>query len=393
VLLGVKIDFADAVETVNNLGGYAGGSSLDCSNPGGEGGRNCDCGCGCGCTNGGDVAGPCTPEELRYSQAGFYYDGGGGPGIPFDIVIRNLTEYVPWEADKNGRTAEGQLSGISMRENTETEFSVGFYHPYTHAPLTIDSNFAMCVFDIDFGFPLGESLDACGVSNYLHQGKNTLVSAELQPFQDALCPNIAVDNYMEFERRADPDRPGKECVRVDPLMGGDATDNPIGATSVIFPDLADCSLYDICPASGNSGLERSYDGFACTPNQKKAAAGLFPSSAGRLAGQPYRWTMPRFVCFEYAPGLSGVTFTYNISKGNIPSYYGRNFQLASTARDPICVPAPSPPSTPPASPPSEPPPPTPPPPLPPPSPPPPTSAIVVLIEFIRAFLDWLFSCL
>jgi len=362
----VKIDFAASVEIVNNLGGYAGGSSLDCSNPGGEGGGNCDC--GCGCTNGGDVAGPCTPTELRYSMAGYYYDGGGGPGIPFDIVVRNLTEYVPWEADKNGRTLTGKLSGISMRENTTTEFSVGFYHPSTHAPLTIDTNFAMCVFDIDNGVALGESLDACGVSNYLHQGKDTNVSAELQPFQDALCPNIAVDNYLKFERRADSDRPGTECVRVNPLVRGDAADNPTGAESVVFADPADCALYDTCPASGDSGLGRSYDGFACTPNQQTAAAGLFPSSAGRLAGQPYRWTMPRFVCFEYAPGQSWVTFSYAVSQGSNPGRYGRNFQLGSTALDPVCVPErPLPPTSPPT-----PPPPTP-PPTPPPSPPPPTS--------------------
>eukprot|EP00967_Tisochrysis_lutea_P155737 scaffold312333_cov24-Tisochrysis_lutea.AAC.2 len=67
---GVAFDFEGSTETVNNLGGIAGGSDLICSQTPGVGGPSTACGEGCGCTNPEVVAPPGTPQELRFSNVG-----------------------------------------------------------------------------------------------------------------------------------------------------------------------------------------------------------------------------------------------------------------------------------------------------------------------------------
>lgn len=67
---GIRFNFADSVETVNNLGGIAGGSNLICSQNANSGGPDAACGFGCGCTNADAVAPPGTPQELRFRNVG-----------------------------------------------------------------------------------------------------------------------------------------------------------------------------------------------------------------------------------------------------------------------------------------------------------------------------------
>eukprot|EP00962_Isochrysis_galbana_P055011 scaffold26685_cov90-Isochrysis_galbana.AAC.1 len=69
---GVAFDFLNAVETVNNLGGIPGGPGLVCQQQAGTGGPITSCGAGCACTpeSAAAVAGPGTPQELRFTNAG-----------------------------------------------------------------------------------------------------------------------------------------------------------------------------------------------------------------------------------------------------------------------------------------------------------------------------------
>ena len=42
--------------------------------------------------------------------------------------------------------------------------------------------------------------------------------------------------------------------------------------------------------------------------------------------------MPKFVCFEYPPGLSGFEIEYSVSASSEPGFSGRNFLFAGLSQ-------------------------------------------------------------
>ena len=126
-----------------------------------------------------------------------------------------------------------------------------------------------------------------------------------------MCNNIDVTPYMQITEYPNPDDPSTTCLDVVGLQPGKGSDNPIFQDSPLFSNTADCNLYDICPADGESGGDRGNIGtdlITCTPGDVVAGAGEYPADAdGGLANNPYRWTMPKFICIDYPSGLSSIT--------------------------------------------------------------------------------------
>jgi hypothetical protein len=197
------------------------------------------------------------------------------------------------------------------------------------------AGFTFCFFDFDTGISgrLRERMHACNVLSVSTQG----MSGSLGP--DALCPNIDVSSNMDIEDSPDPNGANR-CVSVTALAEGNGDDNPKFFDEVL---LGDCALYDTCPADGVSGSPR-WD-FAdqvkmCTPDAtvSGSATGEYPPTArAELANNPYRWTMPKFVCFEYPAGLSGFEVQYSVGASLEPGFSGRNFLFSGLSAPAECV--------------------------------------------------------
>jgi hypothetical protein len=197
----------------------------------------------------------------------------------------------------------------------------------------------MCFFDFDSGVSgfLRESMVACGVSGYFTQGiPDGGSSSRLGIGQTALCDNIDTSDYMDIHEVKLGDQ-GK-CINVTALKEGVGADNPFDTNEAL---LDNCALYDVCPADGISGGPRnpiSPDVIDCDPGSPKAETGEFPGRArADLAGNPYRWTLPKFVCFEYPAGLSRIDVTYTVSSSRGGDTSGRNFLFTGLSAPEKCV--------------------------------------------------------
>ena len=86
-----------------------------------------------------------------------------------------------------------------------------------------------------------------------------------------------------------------------------------------------CEDYDICPTDGTSGIENYGPGrFAskvqrCTPDKTNdAAMGVYQSRgdgdipSGIRGGMPFRYVMPKFVCFSYPAGIDHFDITLSV---------------------------------------------------------------------------------
>lgn len=198
----------------------------------------------------------------------------------------------------------------------------------------------MCIMDTDTGVDgvLQESGEFCGTIGDYHHGKKP---PESRYFYDYICDNIDAEEYVEITR--------EECVTIKGLAEGTGPDNPRLWDDVWMTPAAQnsCADYDKCPASGTSGFCRGPGDKMCDiikcPGQTstKAGAGLYSSSSrltSRLRGKPFRYTMPKFVCFTYPAGSSSFTLTYTVG-GNpgAPPYYGRNFMFGGTSIEKQCA--------------------------------------------------------
>ena len=369
---GLHLDFALGTEAINNLGGYPGGSGVLCQPPALGSATDCSCGCGCGCSDSAEG----TLPVLRYNGVGRVYDGVSTVAAGLDLVVSNLTSYTPWSSAHNGRTMNGgNFASISLLQGTQTTFGFEFVQPGTNAPFVVDHPFDFCFFDFDTGPHLGElanmreSMVACGTSGYFMHGK----LPEASSIKDFLCPDIDTSPYMRIEEDAG-------CIRVEALAEGRGPDNPSDFPEALMniPGGASgtCGDYDKCPGlahgrmpgDGISGYPRPpgrvLDEVICTDEGAEIpGAGVYPDGS-RKSGQPYRYTMPKFVCLQYPAGISSFEVTYEVGRNFDASAYGRNFLFAGTGSlPPECV---GPPQLPPAMPPSRP------APMPSPSSPPPT---------------------
>ena len=182
-----------------------------------------------------------------------------------------------------------------------------------------------------------EKLTGCGLDTsaddgYFMHGKlpTGRSAAELG---DNLCDNIDTAPYMDVV----PGRGGSDgCVDVRAKREGRGPDNP-QRFSDVFLLSSECPQYDICPADGVSGYRRppgkNPDIIECSAGgdgefRYSPAAGLYPPSH-RLAGAPYRYTLPKFVCLMYPPGTSSWTVTYSVTS-HTEAKYGRNFLFAGS---------------------------------------------------------------
>ena len=91
-----------------------------------------------------------------------------------------------------------------------------------------------------------------------------------------------------------------------------------------------CDDYDICPDSGTSGIpdygpknkkgQGRFDSKVqrCEPGKRKPAMGVYPTRdlddirSGIHGGMPFRYVMPKFVCFSYPAGIDHFTITLTV---------------------------------------------------------------------------------
>ena len=128
---GMLIDFTRTEELVNNLGGYP---KVECQEDAWRlpvvGNERCPCGCGCRCVN--DDTPPGVPRVLRYSRVIHIYDGTSTEtSEELDLVVTNMTEYIPWKSGENGLSEQGAFLEISILQGMETTFEVRFMKPDT----------------------------------------------------------------------------------------------------------------------------------------------------------------------------------------------------------------------------------------------------------------------
>ena len=183
-----------------------------------------------------------------------------------------------------------------------------------------------------------ETITGCGVQGYYSHGMSIPESTPLAPY---LCPNIKTEGTLLIEQQ------GSDCISTTGLKAGRGSDNPHSwfeilmntATTGSFSGSSGvCADYDVCPDSGKSGFTR-YAGTArygddikfCPPD---AATGVYTS--GPKAGAPMRWTMPKFICYEYSGGVDSIDISYKVGPSR-SNKYGRNFLIAGTAMTKECA--------------------------------------------------------
>ena len=183
-----------------------------------------------------------------------------------------------------------------------------------------------------------ETITGCGVQGYYSHGMSIPESTPLAPY---LCPNIKTEGTLLIEQQ------GSDCISTTGLKAGRGSDNPhswfeilmnTATTSSFSGSSGVCADYDVCPDSGKSGFTR-YAGTArygddikfCPPD---AATGVYTS--GPKAGTPMRWTMPKFICYEYSGGVDSIDISYKVGPSR-SNKYGRNFLIAGTAMTKECA--------------------------------------------------------
>jgi len=127
---GVDLNFVQAEVTCNNLGGF---KPLP------------------------DEPGflPCNDEELRYTNFGtdFGLDIGPADNVVLDLVVTNLTSYIPNNARRNGRTQDqtGSFGQVNLADDQSTDFAYRFYETGTNTPVSLSTGIDFLFFDLDVG--------------------------------------------------------------------------------------------------------------------------------------------------------------------------------------------------------------------------------------------------
>ena len=108
----------DPANDINWLGGFPGSNRSVCTDsitwntqspP-----EGCPCGCGCQCS-GNTLTN--RAHEMRLKRAGRLFEGSSNESHVLDLVIRNITEYRPWNSSQNGRNDGGTFAQISLAAN------------------------------------------------------------------------------------------------------------------------------------------------------------------------------------------------------------------------------------------------------------------------------------
>jgi len=334
---------------INYLGGHQGNLKNN-SCTGVTVGDDCPCGCGCNCTDAPPSAPPSSEAmEMRLHRVGYTFDGTGGYQ-EIDLVVKSLTAYTPWDSTQNGRySTNGSLgtefAQVSLQANTSTTFEYRFVNNGTSIPATITGQFDFCFFDIDTGWhedgevSLRESLEACGFEDYSHHGRSGSLNKKVA---DGLCSDPAIDTtqYMDIKvtgdcikvflpppnsRHRHRHRPGRTQAgltarppshsQVTALKHGSGQDNPREFADVLMKSypgaVSNCTDYNICPCSGESGNE------TCAAGARDAAGmGVYPAVSDsarelsvtktRLAGSPFQSSRCELRKLPAAPAPSAV---------------------------------------------------------------------------------------
>jgi len=99
------------------------------------------------------------PHELRF-RAGTSYSG-----VPFDLVIINLTEYTPGNIGNNGK--DGGFGRITMKCDTDARFRFSFVEQGSYKPVVQDE-VHMATYDLDGGGTGGlETVSSIGYTGYV----------------------------------------------------------------------------------------------------------------------------------------------------------------------------------------------------------------------------------
>jgi len=130
-ITGVSVNFNDSIITCNRLGGFAPAPDEPGFTP------------------------DCTVDELRYTNIGtdFGFSTGPSDNVVVDLVITNLTNYIPNNALRNGRTSEqtGEFGQVNMADDQLTRFAYRFVETGTNTPVTFSTPFDFFFYDIDVG--------------------------------------------------------------------------------------------------------------------------------------------------------------------------------------------------------------------------------------------------
>jgi len=264
----------------------------------------------------------CIANEIRYTNVGTDYGATPttGPGDMLDLVVTNLTNYIPNEPFRNGRTAEqtGEFGQVNMADDQVTRFKYDFYKTGTNTAHSLSVPFDFFFFDIDVG-ENGRLAEAITVARALRVTDIEDACREQNQPSPCLSGSVEIIN-----------------------LGGD-TFTCIGTERGYGEDNAESPEQILKPVENMTDFE-------------KVAA-------------------RKYINVSFPAGISTFEVDYQLTAAATPRTSGRNFQYAIFGE--FCAlppfPPPSPPSPfppPPSSPPLPPPPsPPPPPPLPPPPPP------------------------
>ena len=137
LLIDLNKERSDGGATVNNLGGYKGVDAGACAPISAETFTPGECGsCGCGCPDCGPPSSD--PKEMVLGRVVHVFDGSGlSPSQELDLVITNMTTYMPWTSAAN--RAVGTFGEISVAANTETKFRFSFRDPDTGEEVAVEA--------------------------------------------------------------------------------------------------------------------------------------------------------------------------------------------------------------------------------------------------------------
>ena len=232
-----------------------------------------------------------------------------------------------------------------------------------------------------------ETVRSCGLDmdrgGYFMHGR----LPEPGPLTNHLCPNIDTSAYIKMTTDGD-------CVTAEGLKEGRLSDNPGDFDEVLMSTTGPlyrassgtCADYDTCPQAaigamvcnssrdgvrpGTNGVDcgRGISGYPrppgihsdiinCNAGEGPDGAGIYPASnPGGKAGSPYRYTMPKFTCFQYPPGRTYFDVTVKVGLTAQGNRDGRNILFAGLNIARECVDGPRSPPAPPVLPPPPPPP-------------------------------------
>ena len=163
------------------------------------------------------------------------------------------------------------------------------------------------------------------------------------PLKPYLCENIEYEGTLKVTEALSLNG-ADGCVRIDGLKEGLGGDNPVSWTDVLmnWDGGPTCEDYDTCPAGGTSGVQgrrkpgTTEDFITCSEGEYYPAAGVYDAAEPTY---PYRYTVPKMVCFHYPAGIDHFEMTYAVGPAgpNHNGKYGRNYQFGDSGAPDECA--------------------------------------------------------